>query len=221
MASSSSSRRKWKVARIARNVNPTGWISDEDIRQKLFTLRKIKTVVSPRYLKLVSVFYSNLKMSDETFCNKVNEVDMKLIKEILIHFESSESYNRTSLINKATLHKMGMQHTPEGLRFKDKVTKDGDEAGQSSSIPYMAHSEFERTLLREIKSLKIMCQETRNDVLEIKEHLKLNNTDEDQSCEEGSTPNDSHEMEENENVAEESDNDMLLGTFLNKNKKKI
>ncbi|KOM55847.1 hypothetical protein LR48_Vigan10g173900 [Vigna angularis] len=84
MASSSSSRRKWKVARIARNANPTGWISDEDIRRKLFSLRKIKTVVSHRYLKLMSVFYSNLKMSDETFCNKVKEVDMKLIKEVLI-----------------------------------------------------------------------------------------------------------------------------------------
>ncbi|KOM54752.1 hypothetical protein LR48_Vigan10g064400 [Vigna angularis] len=84
MASSSSSRRKWKVARIRRNANPTGWISDEDIRLKIFSLRKIKIVVSHRYLKLVSVFYSNLKMSDETFCNKVNGVDMKLIKEVWI-----------------------------------------------------------------------------------------------------------------------------------------
>ncbi|KOM47463.1 hypothetical protein LR48_Vigan07g116700 [Vigna angularis] len=81
---SSSSRRKWKVARIARNANPTGWIIDEDIRRKLFCLRKIKTVVSRRYLKLVTMFYSNLKMSDETFCNKVKGVDMKLIKEVWI-----------------------------------------------------------------------------------------------------------------------------------------
>ncbi|KOM47332.1 hypothetical protein LR48_Vigan07g103600 [Vigna angularis] len=84
MASSSSSRRKWKVVRIARNVNPTSWISDEDIRRKLFSLRKIKTVVSHIYMKLVSVFYSNLKMSDETFCNTVKGVDMKLIKEVWI-----------------------------------------------------------------------------------------------------------------------------------------
>ncbi|KOM48170.1 hypothetical protein LR48_Vigan07g187400 [Vigna angularis] len=84
MASSSSSRRKWKVARIVRNVNPTGWISHEDIRQKFCSLRKIKTVVSHRYLKLVSVFYSNLKMRDETFCNLVKGVDMKLIKVVWI-----------------------------------------------------------------------------------------------------------------------------------------
>ncbi|KOM25472.1 hypothetical protein LR48_Vigan106s000600 [Vigna angularis] len=84
MASSSSLRRKWKVARIARNVNPIGWISDEDIRWKRFSLRKIKTVVSHRYLKLVRVFYSNLKKSDETFCNTVKGVDMKLIKEVWI-----------------------------------------------------------------------------------------------------------------------------------------
>ncbi|KOM51936.1 hypothetical protein LR48_Vigan09g059500 [Vigna angularis] len=78
MASSSSSRRKWKLARIARNANPIGWISDEDIRWKLFSLRKIKIVVSHRYLKLVNVFYSNLKMSDETFCNTVKGVDIKV-----------------------------------------------------------------------------------------------------------------------------------------------
>ncbi|KOM43428.1 hypothetical protein LR48_Vigan05g103200 [Vigna angularis] len=84
MASSSSSRRKWKVGQIARNANPTGSISDEDIRRKLFSLRKIKIVVSHKYLKLVSVFYSNLKMSDETFCNKVKGLDMKLIKEVWI-----------------------------------------------------------------------------------------------------------------------------------------
>ncbi|KOM47904.1 hypothetical protein LR48_Vigan07g160800 [Vigna angularis] len=78
MVSSSSLRRKWKVARIARNANPTGWISDEDIRRKLFSLRKIKTVVSHRYLKLVKVFYSNLKMSDETFCSTVKRVDVKV-----------------------------------------------------------------------------------------------------------------------------------------------
>ncbi|WVY95503.1 hypothetical protein V8G54_034591 [Vigna mungo] len=70
MASSSSSRRRGTVARIARNVNPTGRISGEDIREK--RLRKIKTVVSHRYLKLVRVFYSNLKMSDETFCSTVH-----------------------------------------------------------------------------------------------------------------------------------------------------
>ncbi|KOM37714.1 hypothetical protein LR48_Vigan03g109600 [Vigna angularis] len=53
MTSSSSSRRKWKVAQIARNANPIGWISDEDIRGKLFSLWKMKTVVSHRYLKLL------------------------------------------------------------------------------------------------------------------------------------------------------------------------
>ncbi|KOM29399.1 hypothetical protein LR48_Vigan661s003600 [Vigna angularis] len=142
------------------------------------------------------------------------------ISKILIHFgvdyigESSESYNRTSLINKDALHKIRMQHTPEGWRFKDEITEEGDEAGQSSSIPYRARSEFERTLLREINPFKIMCQETRIDVLEIKEHLKLNNIDEDQLAKEGSTPDDSDGMEEDENVFEESNSDMLLGTYL-------
>ncbi|WVZ00677.1 hypothetical protein V8G54_026746 [Vigna mungo] len=84
MASSSSSRRKGKVARIARNANPTGRISDEDIRGKLLSLRKIITVVSHRYLKLVRVFYSNIKMSDETFCSIVKGVDIKVWIEISV-----------------------------------------------------------------------------------------------------------------------------------------
>ncbi|KOM47753.1 hypothetical protein LR48_Vigan07g145700 [Vigna angularis] len=98
MASSSSSRRKWKVARIARNTNPTGWISDEDIRRKLFSLRKIKAVVSHRYLKLVSVFYSNLKMSDETFCNTVKRVDMKLINEVWIRIVVFQPISKESFL---------------------------------------------------------------------------------------------------------------------------
>ncbi|KOM43326.1 hypothetical protein LR48_Vigan05g093000 [Vigna angularis] len=82
-------------------------------------------------------------------------------------------------ISKILIH-FGVDYIDEskGWRFMDEVTEDGDEVGQSSSIPYRARSKFERTLLREIKSLKIMYQETRNDVLEIKEYLKLNNTDE-------------------------------------------
>ncbi|KOM50283.1 hypothetical protein LR48_Vigan08g111000 [Vigna angularis] len=95
---SSSSRRKWKVARIARNVNPIGWIS-EDIRRKLFSLRKIKTVVSHKYLKLTRVFYSNLKMSDETFCSTVKRVDIQVWIGHQRVYPISESWsaNKTNL----------------------------------------------------------------------------------------------------------------------------
>ncbi|KOM48100.1 hypothetical protein LR48_Vigan07g180400 [Vigna angularis] len=121
------------------------------------------------------------------------------ISKILVHFgvdyigESSESYSRTSMINKSSLHKMGMQHTPDGWQFKNEVAEEDQEVGQSSSIPYRARSEFERTLLREIRSLKIMCQGTRDDVTEMKEHLSFQNRNEekeneDDSGEEGSTP---------------------------------
>ncbi|KOM43545.1 hypothetical protein LR48_Vigan05g114900 [Vigna angularis] len=108
MASSSSSRRKWKVAQIARNVNPTVWISNEDIRQKLFSLRKIKIVISHRYLKLVSVFYSNLKMSDETFCNKVKGVDMKLIKEVWIGIVVYQPINKEGFLFQIWIRHQGL-----------------------------------------------------------------------------------------------------------------
>ncbi|KAG2409353.1 uncharacterized protein HKW66_Vig0000180 [Vigna angularis] len=88
IASSSSSRRKWKVARIARNANPTVWINDEDIRRKLFSLRKIKTVVSHRYLKLDfhCDFIVNKEMSSfsrGTDGHPKEKVNMNLVTEAL------------------------------------------------------------------------------------------------------------------------------------------
>ncbi|KOM57629.1 hypothetical protein LR48_Vigan11g066200 [Vigna angularis] len=54
MASSSSKslRTKEKVARVTRNANPSGWISDEEIRGKLLSWRDIKNVVPHKYLDL-------------------------------------------------------------------------------------------------------------------------------------------------------------------------
>ncbi|WVY90938.1 hypothetical protein V8G54_036452 [Vigna mungo] len=72
-----------------------GRISDEDIRGKLLSLRKIKIVVSHTYLKLVRVFYSNIKMSDETFCSTVKGVDIKQVYPI----SESWSANKTDLTN--------------------------------------------------------------------------------------------------------------------------
>ncbi|KOM38271.1 hypothetical protein LR48_Vigan03g165300 [Vigna angularis] len=113
--------------------------------------------------------------------------------------------------------------------FKSEYVEEDEEAGGSSSIPYNARSEFERTLLREIRSLKIMYQRTRDDVTEIKEHLIFENQNEEraveeESDEEGSTPDESATIEEeeseDENVAEESNSDMLLRTYLKKKNKK-
>ncbi|WVY95063.1 hypothetical protein V8G54_034151 [Vigna mungo] len=82
--------------------------------------------------------------------------------------------------------------------------------------------EFERTLLREIKSLKFMCQGTKDDIFQNRNKEEEN---EDDSGEEGSTPVETTVMKEEENedddVAEESNSDMLLRTYLKKNKKKI
>lgn len=83
MASSSSSlRRREKVARVTRNVDPIGWIIDDEVRGKFLRWRKIKIVVPHKYLELVRVFYSNLKISDGTLCSRVKGVDIKLTEEI-------------------------------------------------------------------------------------------------------------------------------------------
>ncbi|KOM29423.1 hypothetical protein LR48_Vigan681s000400 [Vigna angularis] len=51
-SSSSSSRRKKKVAQVTRNANPSGWISDEEIRGNFLFWRVIKYVVPHKYLDL-------------------------------------------------------------------------------------------------------------------------------------------------------------------------
>ncbi|WVZ17410.1 hypothetical protein V8G54_010392 [Vigna mungo] len=114
----------------------------------------------------------------------------------------------------------------------DCVSESKDEdAGESSSIPYRPLSEFDKAILKEIRYLKIICQGKRQDVSKIREHLNLNNQNEEEAAEdessgEGSTPKESaaeemHEDEsEDEDVAEESNSDMLLRTYLKKKSKK-
>ncbi|KOM28764.1 hypothetical protein LR48_Vigan583s001500 [Vigna angularis] len=136
------------------------------------------------------------------------------------------------MIDKFALHRIGLQHTPDGWQFKNEYVEEDNVVAESSFIPYRPRSEFEKSLLKEIRSLKIVCQEIRQDVLDIKEHLNLDAHDEvveseEGYGEEGSTPVRSvtEDMEEDErqddNVEEESNNDMILRTYLKKiNKKK-
>lgn len=150
--------------------------------------------------------------------------------------ESSESYVRNNMIGKPALDKMGLLHTPEGWQFKSEKVKEDEEARGSSSIPHNARSEFEKALLKEIRSLKVIYLGIREDVSEIKEHLNLENqnkeeadeeeVDEEESSKEGSTPDESAIVQEEENkdedAVEESNSDMLLRTYLKKtNKEKI
>lgn len=76
----------------------------------------------------------------------------------------------------------------------------------------------------------MMCLETRDIVLEMKErslpqNQEMDDENEEVSEEEGNTPNESARMSEDESIekdnAEESNSDMLLRTYLNNNKKKV
>ncbi|WVZ22589.1 hypothetical protein V8G54_001133 [Vigna mungo] len=97
------------------------------------------------------------------------------ISKVLIHFgvgcisESSESYNKAN-----------------GWQFKSEYVEEDEEVGESSSIPYRARLKFEGTLLREIRSLKIMYQGTREDVTKMKEHLIFEKRNEEGADEEES-----------------------------------
>ncbi|KOM48321.1 hypothetical protein LR48_Vigan07g202500 [Vigna angularis] len=160
------------------------------------------------------------------------------ISKVLIHLgvecinESSESYGRTNMIDKSALHCMGLQHTPDGWEFKNEFVEEDNDVAESSSIRYRPRSEFKKFMLKEIRSLKIVCQGIRKDVLVIKEHLNLNAHNEESEPEEssggeGSTPvgsaiDDMEEEEEgqDDNVEEESNSDMILRTYLKKKNRK-
>ncbi|XP_047161390.1 uncharacterized protein LOC124831443, partial [Vigna umbellata] len=72
------------------------------------------------------------------------------ISKVMIHFgvecvnESSESYGRTNMIDKSTLHRMGLQDGPNGWQFKDELADEDEDAAGSSSVPYRSRSEFEK-----------------------------------------------------------------------------
>ncbi|KOM49360.1 hypothetical protein LR48_Vigan08g018700 [Vigna angularis] len=114
------------------------------------------------------------------------------ISRVLIHFgvecvnESNESYGRSNMIEKSALHHMGLHHGLNAWLFKDEYADEEEEATRSSSIPYRPRSEFEKFIVREMRPLKNLCQETRQDVLKIMGHLNLNDSDEGAVAEEGS-----------------------------------
>ncbi|WVZ14809.1 hypothetical protein V8G54_012375 [Vigna mungo] len=96
----------------------------------------------------------------------------------------------------------------KGWQFKSEQVEEDEDVGGSFSIPYRARSEFERALLKEIRSLKAICLGTREDFTEIKEHLNFENqneegADEKETGEEGSTPDESAAMQEEESEDED------------------
>ncbi|KOM57961.1 hypothetical protein LR48_Vigan11g099400 [Vigna angularis] len=120
---------------ISRILMPIGSNHAQDTTEDLYLLKAFKeniqvnwpTTISDNMLKV-----TRLESAMLPYC--------VFISKVLIHLgvdsigESSESYSRTSLINKFVLHKMGMQHTPNGWLFKNEVAEEDEEARGSSSI---------------------------------------------------------------------------------------
>ncbi|KOM31700.1 hypothetical protein LR48_Vigan01g125500 [Vigna angularis] len=99
-----------------------------------------------------------------------------------------------------------------------------DELAMTQTRP---QSEFEKHVVRQLHSLTILCQTTRQDVMEIKKHLNMDDYNEksealEKSGEEESTSKENEEEEESErdSVAEESSSDMLISNLKKKKNKK-
>ncbi|WVZ08423.1 hypothetical protein V8G54_021769 [Vigna mungo] len=76
---------------------------------------------------------------------------------------------------------------------------------------------FEKYMVREMRSLKILCQNTSQDVMEIKKKLDMNESDE-----ENDRSEEEEESDEEESSANESDNEMLISSKKrNKQKKRM
>ncbi|WVY90119.1 hypothetical protein V8G54_035633 [Vigna mungo] len=78
------------------------------------------------------------------------------ISKVLHHFnvecidESCESYGKSNLIDKTTLHHMELQHGPNGWLFKDEYMADEEEAPSgSSSASFWPRSEFEKHMIED------------------------------------------------------------------------
>ncbi|KOM34379.1 hypothetical protein LR48_Vigan02g052900 [Vigna angularis] len=154
-------------------------------------------------------------------------------RTVLIHFgvnyvnETSESYGRSNMIDKSALHHMGFQHGPNGWLFKDEYVGEEEVAIGSSTTPYRPRSEFEKHVVRQLHSLTIPYQTTRQDVMEMKKHLNMDDSYEkseasEESGEEESTVEEIEEDEvsERDSVVEESVSDMLISNLKKKKNKK-
>ncbi|KOM37504.1 hypothetical protein LR48_Vigan03g088600 [Vigna angularis] len=104
------------------------------------------------------------------------------------------------MIDKSTLHHMGLQHGQDRWLFKDEHAGEEEETASASSAPHRVHFEFEKHMVRQMHSLSVICQTIRQDVNDIKEMLQMNaSNDEDEEYEEN----------EEESEADESNDDML------------
>lgn len=62
------------------------------------------------------------------------------------------------MIDKSVLHHIGHQHGSDGWLFKDEYADEEENVAGSSFVPYRPRSEFEKYMVREMHSLKILLK---------------------------------------------------------------
>lgn len=107
---------------------PRGSNHAQATTEDLYLLKALKEDIQVDWL--ATIFDNMLKVTRLEFAKLPYCV---FISKILIHFgvdcigESSESYNRTRMINQSVLHMMQMQETPNGWVFKNEAAEDDNE----------------------------------------------------------------------------------------------
>ncbi|KOM55436.1 hypothetical protein LR48_Vigan10g132800 [Vigna angularis] len=205
-SSSPSSRGKGKVVRITRNVDPSGWISDEEIREMFLIWKRIKTVVPHGYLELdlfrknrVFTSKSGLKLKvlkDHMIEGGINQARTLpygvLISKILVlqgvdvNGEKKLLCDKSNEINRITLTSIGLVKNMNGWCFKDEENM----AASSGSSPvlnedqtsFIPGTNFERLVVEQFRktSERILKLEKKVDMLYqkvIKNDLKMEDFD--------------------------------------------
>ncbi|KOM51849.1 hypothetical protein LR48_Vigan09g050800 [Vigna angularis] len=147
-SSSSSSRRKGKAINVVRNVDPTGWISDEETHEVFLRWKRIKTVISHRYLDL------DLFRKEGFHCPEWFET-----QGVDVIGEKKLSCERSNAINRMTLTSIGLVKTINGCCFKDEENI----VASSRSSPtlnkdrtnFIPETNFERFVIEQFSRLEL------------------------------------------------------------------
>lgn len=153
--------------------------------------------------------YTNLKLKQKAD-EKYNQDRRKIMqRKAYITWEdydsggSSSDEDNQSLKEEKNLCLMAgsINSLSNNNNFKDEYTAEEEEVVGSSSTPFRPRSGFEKHMVRQMRSLTILCQSLNQDVATIKGKLQSDEFDYDSG---------ENEEDEEESVADENDDHILL-----------
>ncbi|KOM54740.1 hypothetical protein LR48_Vigan10g063200 [Vigna angularis] len=157
-SSSSSSRRKEKVAQVIRNANPSGWISDEEIRgktecqQKMYLLNAIKTRIPSNW---VAKLKDHIIGARDKYAHKLPY--RVFIKKVLVLqgvdvFEEDRLlFNKSQEIGIPSLFSIRLERNVNGWFFIDKQTVGSPPTRDEDHTAFIPQTDFEKYVVDQFR----------------------------------------------------------------------